>query len=203
MIRARTRRSAVVILAFGFGLLLAFGLAGCGSKSANSTTSTHPTGATAKDDLPLAVSALATIAPDAKLLVVQTGNVVTATSTPVWSYLFGSPKSGKTYLVEVKDKKPSPVVQYGTAGLKTNEWALIPPTSDWKTDSNTAYATAVKAAQVFGDTAYTMGFLTHIPASDTSSTTKPMVWYVSFDPASNPATRTVMVDIKTGSILTK
>lgn len=187
-------------------LALASTVAGCGSKSGG-TTSTASTTATAlgaaRAGLSVASSVLGTTAPDAKLLVIQTEGPVTATSTPVWGYLFGSPKSDKTYLVRVTNGKAMPASEYGAAGLSAKEWSAVPSPDAWKTDSDVAYKTAMTAAGAKPSAAYTMGFLTYVPASDAKSGTKPFVWYVSFDPASQPATATVEVDAKTGAVVAK
>lgn len=203
MIHARANRPASVIPALAFALLLALTVAGCGSKVANTTSTAAPTGVTAKTALSAATSALSTTAPDAKLLLLQTEGAVTATSAPVWSYLFGSPKDDKTYIVLVKDGKAMPASEYGTAGLEKAEWAKVPGADAWKIDSDAAYKTAQAACGAEATAAYTIGLITHIPEAETTSTTKPLVWYVSFDPASSASTGTVQVDAKTGEVIAK
>jgi hypothetical protein len=205
MIHARNGRSAKIISILALVIALASVVVGCGSKTAStpSASKTVVAGATAKSGLSAAAAALTTTAPDAKLLVVQTDGAVTVTSAPVWSFLFGSPKSDKTYLVYVTDGKAGAASEYGTAGLSKKEWAVVPNADDWKIDSDAAYRTAQTAAGASTAGAYTMGFLTHVPQSETSSTTKPFTWYVSFDPASGATTGTVEVDANTGAVVAK
>jgi len=204
MIHSRTSRSARAIVTIAFALALVVALAGCGNKA--TTDATQPaaqTGLSAKAGLPLAASALATMAPDAKLLVVQTADAVTTTSTPVWSYLFGSPKDDKTYLVYVENGKAMPASEYGTAGLKKAEWDKVPNADDWKIDSEAAAKSARAAAGASATSAYTMGFLTYVPSDDKKTTTKVFTWYVSFDPTSGATTGTVEVDANTGEVVGK
>ena len=197
-VRPLPRVKIVAIAAILLAMLLL--VAGCGKQAASTTSNA----ATAKSALPVAVSALSTTAPDAKLLVVQTAEPVTTTSTPVWSYLFGSPKSGKTYLVMVRDGKVMQTTEYGTAGLTAKDWAAIPSTDEWKVDSPAAYDTAKGAAKASDKAAFTIGFINYVPASAKDVSTKPGIWYVSFDPATSGATTgTVGVDVKTGAVVTK
>ena len=94
MIRARKIRLAT-LATLVIVLVLVLVAAGCGKK-ANTPVKSGPT---ALGSLAGARSALSTMAPDAKLLVVQTAQAVTSTGTPVWAYLFGSPSSDKTFVV--------------------------------------------------------------------------------------------------------
>jgi hypothetical protein len=50
-----------------------------------------------------------------------------------------------------------------------------------------------------------MGMVTYVPKSATGATNKPMVWDITFDPASrgDAATTTVNVSATTGEIVTK
>ena len=200
MIHARISRFAKIGSAVALALALMLVVAGCSSGAAPA-----PKGASAKEGLPVATSALSTMAPDAKLLVVQTSGAATPTSTPTWSYLFGSPKNDKTFIVEVKDGKVVSASEYGAAGLTATDWAAVPKVDVWKIDSTDAYKTAVKASGAnSAASAYSMGFLTYLPSTETTSDTKPFVWYVSFDPStSGAATGTIKVDAKTGAIITK
>jgi hypothetical protein len=196
MIRTRTNRTAVMVLVAGFALAALLLVTGCGGDSDSATTS-----ASAKAGLPIAESALSTMAPDAKLLVVETAEGVTPTSTPVWAYLFGSPESDKTYVVYVSDGKVESASEYGTAGLSADEWGKVPGTDDWKIDNDVAYENALEVSGADGTpAAYYMGFQTYVPeAYAASSTVGAFVWYVSFDPGESGATTgTVQVDATTG-----
>lgn len=174
-------------------------LVGCAQK-ASTTGTTVKTGKTAMGSLAVAKSALSTMAPDAKLLVIQTGQAVTTTATPVWGYIFGSQKTGDAYIVYVSNGVSMGAQDLGSAGLKASEWAKIPGTSAWKVDSDAAYTKAVAASGAHGTpNAYIMGFETYKAASDTS-TIEPFVWLVQFDPGTSGATtNTVTVDTRTGA----
>lgn len=195
------RFAVVAALALG----LSISLAGCGgSKSSSTTTSPTATTAavlTAKQGLPLAAATLTTTAPDAKLLLVAAGGAITPTTPPVWQYLFGSPKTGTTYVALVRGGKAS-VLKYGTTKLSAAEWAAVPAADAWKIDSDAAVA---KALSVYPggtkDTAYILGFVAYIPKAEVNPRTKAMVWSVSFDPTSRgkSATSTVNVDAVTGA----
>jgi len=203
MIHVRTSRPAKIVSILALALALVVAVAGCGSKSTGTTAAPVKSGTTAKAGLPIATSMLTTTAPDAKLLVVQTANTVTTTSAPVWSYLFGSPKTDKTYLVYVKDGKAEPAAEYGTAGLGKTEWPLVPSADAWVIDSDVALQKAQAASGAKPAGPYTMGFISHVPKSEKVSTTKALVWYVSFDQASGASTGTVEVDAKTGAVVAK
>ena len=178
-------------------LALALLVAGCGSKSSGSTVEPGPT---ALGSLPAARSALSTMAPDAKLLVVQSAQAVTPTGTPVWAYLFGSPSNDKTFVVYMTGGQSMGAQEYATAGLSADEWKKVPGTDDWTVDSDTAYTKALAESGAKGDpAAYMMGLLTYKSAEDTS-TIKPFVWQVFFDPGKSGATTgAIEVDAKTGA----
>lgn len=197
MIQARTARSIKVVIAAAFLLALA-ALAGCSGNSGGATL----LGPTAKSVLPAARSAMSTIAPDAKLLLIQTAQPVTATATPVWAFLFGSPKSDKTYVVYVGKGKATPASVYGAAGLSKTEWAAVPGADEWKIDSDQAYAKALPVSGGKGaPAAYGMGFVTFVPSSAGTATVKPFVWNVNFEPGTSGATMaTIQVDAKTGAV---
>ena len=184
-------------------LVLVVGVvAGCGSNAASSSSSssTAPKGATAKDAYTLAKSALSTKAPDAKLLVCQAADTISTTSTPIWEFLIGSPKTDAVWAVLVQNGKAE-ASDYGTADLSDAEWAQVPAESAWKVDSPAAHDAALKVYPNGAVAKYFMGFVTYIPKSaQAENTTKPMTWVVSFDPASigNAATSTVNVDMGTG-----
>jgi hypothetical protein len=195
MMRARKVRFAMVAVAI-VALSLVLLIAGCGSKSSNNA----PTGPTALGSLAVASSSLSTMAPDAKLLVVQTAQAVTPTGTPVWAYLFGSPSSDKTYVVYTSGGQSMGAQEYGTAGLSADEWKNVPNNDSWKIDSDAAYTKAFAAGGGKGEpAAYMMGLLTYKSAEDTS-TIKPFVWRVIFDPGtSGVTTGTVEVDANSGA----
>jgi hypothetical protein len=142
------------------------------------------------------------MAPDAKLLLLQMADATTPTSTPVWVYLFGSPKSDKTYVVYVDQGNAMPATEYGTAGLSADEWKKVPSEDTWKVDSDEAYDKALEASGAKGDPlAFFMGLQTYVPESiAATATVKPYIWYVSFDPGrSGATTSTIEVNAKTGS----
>jgi len=188
---ARVTRGALVL---ALALALSVALVGC-----NKTDKKAGSGGTAMDNIEVAKSSLSTTAPDAKLLLVQTANVVTATSTPVWQYLFGSPKDGSIVAVTVEKGKVTATQPYGSAGMDAAEWKLIPDSAEWKIDSDEAFAAALKIDKKATDkTPWAMGFVTYIPKSAASSTTiDPFVWSVALDPQGT-APSTVDVDAKTG-----
>jgi hypothetical protein len=198
MARCSTTLRLVLVLALALTLATA---AGCGNKKSTSTTPAAPKGQTAKQALPVAESALSTMAPDAKLLLVQTAAAVTPTSTPVWAYLFGSPKSEKLYVVRVAGGQAMPATEYGSAKeLGTFDWTKVPNLDQWKIDSTEAYD---KAYGVSGAKSappqWVMGFLTYVPKTDTTSTATPFVWAVQFDPGTSGATPNVIdVNATTG-----
>jgi hypothetical protein len=139
------------------------------------------------------------MAPDAKLLVVQTAQAVTPTATPVWGYLFGSPKTDLTYVVYLSNGQSMGAKEYGKAGLNAAEWAKVPGTDAWKVDSDVALSKALAISGANGNpAAYIMGFVTYKPATDTS-TVQPFVWSVQFDPgASGATTKAIDVNATTG-----
>jgi hypothetical protein len=197
MARFSTSLRLVLVLALALTLATA---AGCGNKKSSSSTP-KPQGQTAKQGLPVAESALSTTAPDAKLLLVQTAQAVTPTSTPVWAYLFGSPKSDKLYVVRVAEGKAMPPTEYGSAKqLGTFDWNKVPNLDQWKIDSNEAYDRAYQASGAkTAPPQYVMGFLTYVPATEQTSTATPFVWAVQFDPGSSGATPNVIdVNATTG-----
>jgi hypothetical protein len=195
-IRPVARRALLAAL----GMMLVAGIAGC-SKTQPPAAPVIPAATTAKQDLPAAVAALATIAPDAKLLIVTASSVITSSTPPQWQYLFGVPKTGATYFVAVKNGKGT-ASKYGSANLSKNEWAQIPPISAWKIDSDAAYS---KARSVYldstKDTAYILGFVTYVPKAAKGVKSSSMTWSVTFDPASRAGapTSTVEVNAATGA----
>lgn len=190
-----SRRLSLVAVVF-VALALAVVLVGCGDKDEPAATS-----GSAMGGLDVARSAISTMAPDAKLLLVQTATSLAPTETPVWAYLFGSPTNDKTYVVYVSNGKTMQAAEYGTAGLSEKEWGEVPGTDDWKIDSAAAYDKAVDASGLSAAPSfYNMGFLTYVPSSDETNTTKPFVWHVQLIPSgSGDATASVRVDAKTGA----
>lgn len=194
-----SRSSRIVRIVLAVALVAALGavLAGCKS------TSKTPSGKlTAKQALPVAMSALSTSAPDGKMLIVQTADPINTTSTPVWDFLIGSPKSDKIYAVVVKDGKAT-ASEYGTAKLSADEWKAVPGSDVWKIDSDEAYTKAIKAyPDGKPDTLYLMGFVAYVPKASSASTVKAMTWNVSFDPStmSKATTSSVNVNATTGEV---
>jgi len=199
-----TPKSVRMLLALVL-LVGALALAACSSSSQTSSSSstsstTAPTGTTAKDLLPKAMSELSTAAPDGKLLVCQSFQPITTTSTPGWEYLVGSPKSGKVYAVLIMGGKTQ-FMEYGTAGLSPDQWTQIPSVDEWKIDSDVAHEKALTVYPQGKNAAYYPGFVTYVPKNQQNSNNVPMTWYVRFDPSSrgNAATDTVLVDMRTGA----
>jgi len=186
------RRVAIAAGAIAVVLLLLVA-GGCSKKQGAAPTSST----TAKGGLSAASSSLSTAAPDAKLLLVQTAQSVTSTSTPVWAYLFGSPSTNKTYLVYVSRGKSMGASQYGSAGLTKTQWQAVPGTDAWAVDSDAAYQKAVAASSLKNPSVYDMGMVTYAA----SSKTKAFTWYVSL--RSGTTTATVEVDAKTGKATAK
>jgi hypothetical protein len=202
MTHARTLRTAFLLLVLSL-VLTALAATGCGSKqSTGSGNVPTPQGQTAKQALPAAQSALATTAPDAKLLLVQTAQAVTPTSTPVWAYLFGSPKSGTLYVVRVANGAAMPPAEYGKASeIGTFDWGKVPSTDQWKVDSTEAYQKAYTASGAkSAPPQWVMGFITYVPNTEETQTATPFVWSVQFDPGTSGATPNIIdVNATTGA----
>ena len=191
-------RLGKIVLAVALVVSFSAVLVGCGSPASK----TAPSSTTAKGALIVAQSTLATTAPDSKLLVVQTGSVVTSAAAPVWQYLFGSPKTNTVYAVTVQSGAAT-TTPYGSAGLTAADWKAVPGIDKWKIDSNEALQKALAAyPNATAATAYLMGFVTYTPPKATKSTTKAMVWDVTFDPATlgKETTSTVHVNATTGAV---
>lgn len=178
---------------------LAFALTGCGNDAEKPEKAA---GTTAKGSYEVAKSKLETTAPDAKLLVVQTAQAVSATGTPVWAYLFGSPKTDAIYIVYVNNGKAMPASEYGKAGLSADEWKAVPDIGDWKIDSDEAYEKALKESGAKGDPLqWVMGLVTYVPKNSGTDNVDPFTWNVNFDPGESGATTaTIAVDAKTGEV---
>lgn len=196
--RARILKTALWLVLV---VILAASIAGCGDDKKQEPK--EASGSTAKGSYELAKSKLSTTAPDAKLLVVQTASSVTSTGTPVWAYLFGSPKSDTIYIVYVNEGKAMPAQQYGSAGLSADEWKQVPAgIGEWKIDSDEAYRKALEASGAEGEPAqWVMGLVTYIPKSSTADNVEAFKWNVNFDPGTSGATTgTIEVDAKTGEV---
>jgi hypothetical protein len=193
-----------VRIGLALALVLAIGaIAGCTSnnKTDSSTGEASATAGSAKTAYGVAISSLSTKAPDGKLLVCQAADTITPTSTPVWEFLIGSPKTNAVWAVLVREGKAE-ASEYGSADLSADEWKAVPEESAWKVDSPQAYDSALKVYPNGKTADYFMGFVTYIPKSaQKENTTKPMTWIVSFDPTSKgtAATSTVNVDMGTGT----
>ena len=180
----------------GLALILALAaalLAGC--------SATPKAGAsTAKAAFAVAESTLSTTAPDGKLLVAESTEPITATSTPTWQFLIGSPKTDVIYAVVVQNGQGQ-FQEYGKAHLSAAEWAAVPAADAWKIDSDVAHEKAVALHTNGKSAAYTLAFVTYVPKASKASRVKAMTWMVTFDPAaqSSAPTSTVTVDMKTGA----
>jgi hypothetical protein len=195
------RTSVTVRLGLALALVLTIGvLAGCGGTGSNGSSSTPTSAFTAQHALTVAMSTLNTSAPDGKLLVAQSAGPINATTTPVWDFLIGSPKTDKIYAVQVQNGTGK-FQEYGKAGLSATEWSQVPATTAWKIDSNVAHDKAVAVHTAAKNADYIMGFVTYVPASAKNETAKPMVWIVSFNPKDQgkAPTSTVTVDMNTGA----
>ena len=193
------RISRLIVIGMAAALVLgALSLGGCKKSTTNSQAPASQQ-ATAKAGFKTAQSVLSTTAPEAQLLLVQTAQVVTATETPVWEYIVGSPKTDKLYAIVVSHGLPQ-AQEYGAAELGS-EWSKVPSADAWKIDSDEALA---KARAVYpnakADTAYAMGMITYIPEAKKKPGSKAMTWFVQFDPQTQGSlpTSTVQVDATTG-----
>jgi len=197
MNRISTARLTRAALAIVLALTLAGLMTGCNKKASDGAKG----GTTAMSNVKVAQSALSTTAPDAKLLLVQTANVVTETSTPVWQYLFGSPEDGSIFAVTVTDGKVTATQPYGSAGMGADEWKSVPSADEWKIDSDAAYKAALAVDKKnTAKTPWAMGFVTYVPKSaSTSATIDAFMWSVAFDPQGTlGAPNAVDVNAKTG-----
>jgi hypothetical protein len=192
----RIRVALALVLTLSVGVL-----AGCGSNNTTDKSSTtRPVAATtAKTALKTAISTLSTTAPDGKLLVAQTAGPVTTSSTPVWEFLIGSPKTDVIYAVVVQQGKGQ-FEEYGQANLTAKEWTEVPSIDAWKIDSDVAHEKAVAVYPNGKNGAYVAGFVTFIPKGAENEGTKALTWTFNFDPATKgkAATSTVNVDMGSG-----
>lgn len=160
---------------------------------------------TAQGYYDIALAAMKKVQPDAVFLIVQTPGVVNSEPADGWSYIFGSKKTGRVYVVNVDNGAASKPQDAGPAGLSAKQWAAVPAVEAWKVDSTTAYAKASAAYQERFSTAsplsYAMGMAAFAP---NAPTIKPFVWSVNFDPNGDPAAakaRQIDVDAKTGEVV--
>lgn len=193
----RSAQRLQVGLALALVLAVAF-LAGCSGSSAPTTP--KAANLTAKQAYAIAVSTLSTVAPDGKLLVGESTQPITTTSTADWQFLVGSPKTDVIYSVFIQNGKGQFEV-YGKAGLAAAEWNAVPGPDAWKIDSDVAHQKAVAVYPNGKDAAYFLGFVTYVPKAQVKTQTQPMKWFVSFDPSSRgkEPTSTVEVDMGTGA----
>lgn len=193
MTRSGIGRLVRTILALSTIALL-FTLAACGEKA-------EETKDTASSNLSTAESALTTMAPDARLLVVG-GDVTPASGTaPVWTYLFGAPDTGLMYSVSISNGNSMGATDLGTSPLTEDEWDAVPANGSWELDSDAALEKALAFAGLEEPPAtYSMLLNSYIPeASVSERPTEAMVWYVSFGADdSGEAGRVVAVDATTG-----
>jgi hypothetical protein len=202
-----TRSAQLLRVGLALAIVLALGtLAGCSPSKPAATTPTTPTATpaptvvlTAKQAYAVAISSLSSSMPDGKLLVAQTAAPITPTSTPVWEFLIGSPKTDKIYAVMVPNGQAQSQ-PYGNANLKAAEWASIPTTEAWKIDSDAAVTKALAVHPNGKSAGYFMGFVTYVPKAKATSDSQTMQWIVSFDPKAQgkAPTSTVNVSLTTG-----
>lgn len=189
----RVRGLAKIALVVAFVLILAAAAAGCRKSTAAKDT--------ALGTLSVAQSSLSTMAPDAKLLVVQTANVASTTSTPVWAYLYGSPKTDVTYIVFVQ-KGEATAYEYGQASLTATQWAAVPDTKEIKIDSDKAHdLAAAKLSSADKNAPWVMGLVTYLPSGQESGV-QAMSWSVTFNPdaTSESDIKVFAVDARTGEV---
>ncbi len=198
MIARPSARSILLGMILAASVAVALMLSGCGGDSTEATT---PEGMTALQALQVAKKSIEPVAPDAKLLIVTTAQVVEPTATPVWQFLLGSPKTNMTYAVIVNEGQPM-ASPYTTATLTPGQWAALPDVADIKIDSDEAHRKALKAYPDGSDHIYVINLATGEPGVPTSGLTTPMSWVVMFDPtrASGEQTSTVQIDASTGKV---
>lgn len=204
MVKARRAEFASIGLVVVLALVL---LSGCTQKASapavkagSATAPTVPRGSTALANLGPAQSSLSTIAPDAKLLLVTLGEDTAPTGTPVWTFLFGSPSTDKSYVVHISLGQVMAAQEYGAAGLTKGEWSNVPGTESWKIDSDAAYAKALTLGGADRSSSkYMMGLETYKSSADTG-TVEPFVWRVLLYPSTSSETTThVDVNATTGA----
>ena len=159
-------------------------------------------GGTAKQSLSVAESAVSTMAPEAKLLYVETAGNVLPNSMPTWTYIFGSPKTNKSYTTIVQGNTVTTTHETGDVTIDSDEWSSVPNLGDAKIDSDEAYDKALKASGVdLAPSGYSMLLVPYVTRSAGETvTTEPMKWYVTiqFDNDGKPMSVLSEVDAETG-----
>jgi len=181
---------AIVALAF---------LTACGTDAAEPEPAEEAS--TALANLSPAESAVATLAADAKLLVVQAPSASADGADPLWVFLFGSPETGQMFSVSIVNGVVMNTAAAGAAPLESAEWASVPETAEWEVDSDEAYEAAFAAAELEGTpTGYAMVMETYVPASAPPvPAVTAFVWYVTFTmPDAEAESPVVAVDARTG-----
>jgi hypothetical protein len=160
---------------------------------------------TAQGHYNAAEKSMKAVQPDAVFIVAQTPGVISADPSPEWIYLFASKKTNKGYAVTIAKGKSDKPLEISNKALLANEWAKIPPVSDWKIDSDVALEKASAAyTQRFGakpPVKYGMAMPAFVSDSAANKATgfKNMVWMVMFDPEGKA--RPIQVDAQTGEVL--
>jgi hypothetical protein len=198
--QTRSLRAALALIL----VLLAGSLAACNSGSGSKADTTKPADTSdtrlAKN---AAITALQTVDakhPGVKLLYGQLVSPVTATATPMWQFLVGSPDDNSVYSTMVGGGKAR-WQSYGSVKMAKAEWSKVPTTTVWKIDSDVALKNALQLYPNGKKGAYFASFMTYLPDAATDRSTKPMVWTFSFDPSvskGSAPTSTVIVDMVTG-----
>jgi len=185
-------------------VLLAGSLAACNSGSGSKADLKKATETTnsslAKNSAMVALQTVDAKHPGVKLLYGQLVSPVTATATPMWQFLVGSPDDNSVYSTMVGGGKAR-WQSYGSVKMDKAEWSKVPTTSVWKIDSDVALQSALKVYPNGKKGAYFTSFMTYLPNAALDRSTKPMVWVFNFDPSLNKGsapTSTVLVDMVTG-----
>ena len=201
MTNTRTAHLARVGLALAIVLTTSV-MAGCNNPTGTATKPPAKPVNTrnAKGAAAVAMSTIASVAPDAKLILCQTVAPIPATSTPIWEFLIGSPKTGLVYSALIVQGKAQ-TNQYGQVTLSAAEWAKIPSLDAWKIDSDVAHEKALSVYPQGKKAEYMSQFLMYRPQGAPKTAAKPMTWSITFDPASKgkATTSTVLVDMVTGA----
>ena len=215
-------------------LLFAIGLAGCKAPAPPSSTGSGASGAstsapaaetssqptavvepassgftggadTAQGHYNAAEKAMKAVEPDVVCIVAQTPDVISAIPSPEWVYLFASKKTNKGYVVTISKGESDKPLEVSSEALQADDWAKVPPISDWKIDSDVALEKASAAyRQRFAaepPVKYGMSMPAFMSdsAANKSGGFKSMVWTVMFDPEGSA--RPIQVDAKTGEVL--
>jgi hypothetical protein len=215
-------------------LLFAIGLAGCTASAPPSSTGSGASGAstsapsaestaqpaagaeseasgftsgadTAQGHYSAAEKAMKAVQPDAVFIVAETPGVISTDPSPEWIYLFASKKTNKGYAVTIAKGKSDKPLELSSEALLADEWAKVPPVSDWKIDSDVTLEKASAAyTQRFGakpPAKYGMAMPAFVSdsAANKSGGFKNMVWMVMFDPEGTA--RPIQVDARTGEVL--